>query len=108
MRSLIFAIVLAVGLAACGQPLADDRSQQRAEDPIEMFGPDDATMNAAIEQARAGLPRFWELFTAGDGSDFMLKVGFPTPDGGNEHIWVGDVQRAADGGLSADCPERAE
>lgn len=101
MRHLIVAIALAFSTVACGQPLADDRSQQRAEDPVEMFGPDDATMNAAIAEARAGLPRFWELFQAGDGSDFMVKVGFPTPDGGNEHIWVGDLQRAADGSLSA-------
>lgn len=102
MRHVIVAIALAFSTVACGQPLpAGDRAAERAADPIENFGPDDATMNAAIAEARASLPRFWEMFDARDGSDFMLKVGFPTPDGGNEHIWVGDIQRAPNGALSA-------
>lgn len=86
-------LALALALTACGQPAASN-------DPVETFAPDDAAMNAAIAEARAGLPRFWELYQTNDGTDFMLKVAFPTPDGGNEHIWVGDIQRT-DAGVTA-------
>ena len=90
---MILALALAIGLAACGQPLTE--AQQA--DPVHQFSAEDATMNAAIEEARRGLPRFWELHAANDGSDFMVKVGFPTTSGGHEHIWVGDIQRSAAG-----------
>lgn len=93
MRKL-FVLAVAVLLLGCGQPSA------RMQDQVERFGPDDATMNTAIEEARAGLPRFWELYDANQGENFMLKVGFPTPDGGQEHIWVDEIRREA-GGLSA-------
>jgi uncharacterized protein YegJ (DUF2314 family) len=98
MRTLFAAFALTIGLLACGQ--AQQQSQAAEDDPVEMFAPDDATMNAAIAEARAGLPRFWELFQNNDGADFMLKVGFPTPGGGNEHIWVSDIQRS-DAGITA-------
>ncbi len=90
------ALALAFGLFACGQP----QTQDNAQDRVERFAPDDAAMNAAIAEARAGLPRFWELLAANDGSDFILKVGFPTPDGGQEHIWVGQIERS-DSGVTA-------
>ena len=93
MRVFIGVVALALGLLACGQPQA----QSVSDDPVERFAPDDATMNAAIADARSGLPRFWELYQNNDGSDFMLKVGFPTPDGNTEHIWVGGIQRSATG-----------
>ncbi|MEQ1490252.1 MAG: DUF2314 domain-containing protein [Terricaulis sp.] len=93
MKNVLKTLIFALALVACGQP----QSVAVGEDRVEQFGPDDATMNAAIAEARTGLPRFWELFDAHDGSDFMLKVAFPTPDGGNEHIWVGDIERTPEG-----------
>lgn len=95
MRTLIL-LALAGLVLVCGQP----QTEAQAQDRVEYFESDDATMNAAIANARAGLPRFWELYGNREGSDFMLKVGFPASSGGNEHIWVSDVQRGANG-LSA-------
>lgn len=51
---------------------------------------DDAEMNAAITRARFNLPRFDSALASGnyDPGWYMLKVRFPTPRGGYEHIWL--------------------
>ena len=51
-------------------------------------------MIAAVEDARATLPKFWELKAANDPalSEFWLKVGLATYDDSLEHIWVEKIQ----------------
>ena len=57
-----------------------------------------AEMNAAISKARASLPTFWSSYDAPTASetDYSLKVRFPTPRSGEEHIWMAYVKRTAD------------
>jgi uncharacterized protein YegJ (DUF2314 family) len=84
-----------------------------AQDPIINYEKDDAAMNAAIAEAQATLPLFLAnvLDAEGNGSDLaLIKVGFPTIDGGDmdvEHIWVSPFARLGDGsfiGLLANEP----
>src|SRR5262245_43424651 len=75
------------------------------------FASDDKLMNAAIADAQAHLPYFWEHVASpaqGEG-DFTLKVGFPVQQGassGKEHIWVSDIEKTSSGyaGLLANEP----
>ena len=70
---------LAAGLAACGP-----------KDDLVFFSPDDAKMNAAIEQARKTLPIFWAKVDEHDPavSDVLVKVGLPNTHDSLEHIWM--------------------
>jgi uncharacterized protein YegJ (DUF2314 family) len=70
---------LAAGLAACGP-----------KDELVFFSPDDAKMNAAIEQARQTLPIFWAKVDGQDPavSDALVKVGLPNTHDSLEHIWM--------------------
>ncbi|WKA32151.1 YegJ family protein [Bradyrhizobium roseum] len=62
----------------------------------------DAEMNAAIAKARRTLPAFWASYDASRPSEtgHSLKVRFPKPTSGGEHIWVADVMKIADGRYS--------
>jgi uncharacterized protein YegJ (DUF2314 family) len=95
-----------VAMAALAVPAA-------AQDPIINYEKDDAAMNAAIAEAQATLPLFLAnaLDAEGNGSEMaLIKVGFPTTDGGGmdvEHIWVSPFARLEDGsfiGLLANEP----
>jgi len=67
----------------------------RKDDPVVNVEATDATMNAAIAEARAALPRFWALYE-GDpvvNATAGLKVGFPVKGGGHEHMWLNTIKR---------------
>ncbi len=54
---------------------------------------DDAEMNRAKEQARKTHQELVEALQAKDPdhSGYAVKKPFPTPEGGEEHIWISDV-----------------
>ena len=91
---LLAAIVAVFGPAATA--VAEDRS------PIVDLSPADAEMNAAIAKARATLPTFWASYEAPKPSEegHSLKVSFPKPRSGNEHIWMAEVKKLPDGRYS--------
>ena len=78
----------------------------RAQDPIISYDKDDAAMNAAIAEARATLPLFLARAFNDEGESWdeaLLKVGFPTVDGGEmdvEHIWVAPFAELEGGGFT--------
>lgn len=76
---VVAGVGLAVGLAAC-----------EPKDNLVFFSPDDAKMNAAIEQARQTLPVFWAKVDEHDPavSDVLVKVGLPNTHQSLEHIWM--------------------
>jgi uncharacterized protein YegJ (DUF2314 family) len=55
---------------------------------------DDPEMTAAIAQARATLPQFWDVFEKRERNetDFLLKVGI-TDKGETEYFWLKDIER---------------
>lgn len=78
-------IATAPAISACAQ--ADDL----------IISPEgDASIEAAITEARKTLPIFWGKFDAKpSGYDhFALKVGLPAGGGGEEHIWMNVVSRS--------------
>ena len=53
----------------------------------------------AIAKARASLSVFWASYDAPKPSEsgHSLKVGFPNPHSGGEHIWMMEVKRLPNG-----------
>jgi len=91
MRRIFIALAT---LALAVQPAFAQKDE--TPDPIVSYSDRDATMNAAIEEARRTLPHFFAEFDAAPADrrgDFSLKVGMPTEGGGAEHIWVSDLRR---------------
>lgn len=109
MRPLLVIIstaLLAVSTGASAQNQqrghGDDRSASRpqtsprpADDPVVEFSKDDVELNAAIKAARDTLPIFWTLFDTDPvvKDTGILKVSFPIRGGGNEHMWMKDLER---------------
>lgn len=60
--------------------------------------PENAAVNAAIEKARQTLPAFFARLKNPQPGDnrFQVKIRFPKPQGGGEHIWAGDIVRNGD------------
>jgi uncharacterized protein YegJ (DUF2314 family) len=73
--------------------IALSSSQTLADDPTIKFNTDDPAMNAAIQKARASLPKFWLKFTdhSIEEQGFNLKVRI-VDDNGSEHFWCGDIK----------------
>ncbi|MFP5448037.1 MAG: YegJ family protein [Alphaproteobacteria bacterium] len=96
MRPLLLAVCAGLMMTVAG--CAEARP---ANEEMVFTAEDDPVVLAATAKARETLPIFWRLHAANpEGySAFALKVGLPTVTPGNEeHIWVVDVVRDADGG----------
>lgn len=68
-------------------------------DPVTDFAVDDATMNAAQEDARESLPLFFGAVLDAQGygaAGTGLKVAFPVEGGGVEVIWVSPFLRQSE------------
>ena len=96
----VVAAAVAAVLAVLGSPTGVVRAQDRS--PIVDLSSGDPEMNAAIAKARSTLPTFWASYDAPKSSEtgHSLKVRFPKPRSGNEHIWMAEVKRTADGRYS--------
>jgi uncharacterized protein YegJ (DUF2314 family) len=97
MRAFVIGFALAA-LAACGQPAQQDEAGDTQS--VDTVAAEDPAVSAAIAEARASLPRFWELYTAQDAEAFWLKAGFPTANGGTEHIWLDQIASTPEGVIS--------
>lgn len=93
-------VAVAVAVSIFVAPPADARAEDRA--PIIDLDSGNAEMNAAIARGRATLPAFWASYDAPKPSEtgHSLKVRFPKPRSGGEHIWMADVKKTADGRYS--------
>ena len=94
------AAAVVAALAVLGALTSDVRAENRS--PVIDLGSGDAEMNAAIAKARGTLPTFWVSYDAPKPSEtgHSLKVRFPKPRSGGEHIWMADVKKTADGRYS--------
>lgn len=97
MRTLLVSLALLGFVAACGSnaPTEAPPAEQSQEDASPAAHA--AALQAATDEARAGLPRFWELQANNDGEAFWLKVAYATPDGGSEQIWLNRVRGGPEG-----------
>ena len=96
-----FVLVAAVTIfAVLGIPKSELRAQDRS--PVIDVQSGNPEMNAAIAKARATLPAFWAAYDAPKSSEdgYSLKVRFPKPGSGHEHIWMADVKKIGDGRYS--------
>lgn len=86
--------------AVLGIPKSELRAQDRS--PIVDVSSGNPEMNAAIAKARATLPTFWASYETPKSSEtgHSLKVRFPKPASGHEHIWMAEVKKTADGRYS--------
>lgn len=85
-------LLIAVLIAGC-LPLGAGAQLVEHEGPSDVIFIEsgNAEMEAAIEEARATLPHFWEHYSATEDLSVevhTLKVGFSTPEGDSEFIWV--------------------
>lgn len=94
-KQILWLVVsLLVLLSACN----DSKSTPAvgsSDDNVTYFDGNDQVMNKAIETAKQNFEQFEQAFVANQKSDkytdFAIKEGFPTKDGGVEHMWVGDL-----------------
>ena len=99
LRFFHIAAFLACATAAIATPAA-------AQDPVVEYGVGDATMEAAIAEARTTLPLFLANALNGEGVSVegaLVKVEFPTVEGSaaeSEHIWVMPFARTPEGGFA--------
>lgn len=102
---MLRAVALAALLIAAPLP-----AQNAEHDPIVNFQADDREMNAAKEEGRRTLPRFFNALAnpAAGESDFYLKFDL-TPDSDPEFIWADNIEIGGDTirGTLANAP-RAE
>ena len=94
------AVAVVAAFAGLGAPTADARAEDRS--PVIDVNTGDAEMNAAIAKARSTLPTFWACYDVPKPSEtgHSLKVRFPKPMSGGEHIWIAEVKKVADGRYS--------
>lgn len=79
-------ILAAALLAALAGPVA---VPAQAQDPTYDYRTGDPEMGAAIDAARASLPRFRTDFRERRGESFVVKVAIPIKGAdGREHIWM--------------------
>ncbi len=64
-----------------------------AEDPV-LRAQNQALLNRAMQKARDTIPDFVDSLQdpKPEYSGFAVKKGFPTRDGGTEHIWITELQ----------------
>lgn len=90
MRALLIALAVAM------TPIAASAQNAAPPDEIIDYATQDKAMNAAIAEARRTLPEFWRMHAQVGGDKASLKVAFPIPRGGNEHMWLGGIERDGD------------
>lgn len=70
-----------------------DIKQKIENDEVIQVASEDKQMNNAIEQSISSFEEFKKVFKQQNEGDesFAIKMRFDTPDGGGEHIWIGDI-----------------
>src|SRR5215469_1675164 len=81
MRGILI-ILLAISIVGC--------SRSKEDGNYSTVSADDPAMNAAIAKAKATVGDFVQAFHAQKPgtSKYCVKKPFPTPNGGEEHMWI--------------------
>jgi len=84
MKALLAILVTVTFLVTSGC------SRSKEGDNYTQVASEDAAMNAAIAKAKATSTDFVRAFHAGrpGTKDFFVKNPYPTPSGGQEHMWI--------------------
>lgn len=91
MRKLIIVAVILLIIVSCENKR--ERIQRDVEPEVLLVQPEDAGMNAAIENAKKTFQTNFHpalISKNPDFSNFAIKQRFDTQEGG-EHIWIGDI-----------------
>ncbi len=81
-------------------------------DPIVSYRGSDhalsAAMNRAVADARRTMSEFVSAYASGVGEKHMIKLPFPTGDGGDEHVWlaVTKLSKSTGEGIVINNPDR--
>jgi len=86
----LFLSFIAIALFSCQ---SNDIKQKIANDETIQVSQDDKAMNSAIAESKSTFDTFVTAFNNQGERDeaHAIKVQFKTPDGGGEHIWIGDL-----------------
>lgn len=82
---LILLSIITLSLVSCN-------NKSKNDDPVISVREDDNEINMAITKAKLAFGQFEKAFVENQKTDaysyFSIKEGFPTKDGGVEHMWV--------------------
>lgn len=82
---LILLSIITLSLVSCN-------NKSKNDDPVISVREDDNEINMAITKAKLAFGQFEKAFVENQKNDaysyFSIKEGFPTKDGGVEHMWV--------------------
>lgn len=79
--------VITLGITGCS-----NKSKNAEDENVTYVADDDKEMNTAINKARQSFDQFENAFLEKNSySGFVIKEGFPTRDGGKEHMWVSEL-----------------
>lgn len=94
LSRVMISLSVALTLAACS---AGPNATAERNDVAQVEA-DDSAMEAAKQEGRATLPRFFERLASPSANEdnFAVKLNL-TPDGEAEFIWAGDLQRSGQG-----------
>lgn len=95
MKHISFAL-LAIFFLSCQTNSVKDKIEN---DEVFEISAEDKEMNDAIKNSIKTFNEFEKAFNNKGTNDeaHAIKVSFETPDGGGEHIWVGDLFQKEDG-----------
>lgn len=95
---ILFSSILIIGLNACNTSPSGPVIKESGDGEKVYYyeGEQDKVMNAAIEQAKASFSNFEKAFEENRKSkkyiDFSVKQSFPVKAGGNEHMWITNIE----------------
>lgn len=98
---IVLITVIVLSLVGC--------SQNKEADNYKFVASEDATMNAAVEKAKATVDDFVRAFHAqkAGAKDYFVKKPYQTPTGGMEHMWI-EVLKEENGVLNGRIANDAE
>ena len=93
-RALAVLLVFNLSHLGCEKGSSSSSTRGDPRDPVVPFADEDADMNGAIQQARTSVDQFITALQkpAPTQSYFSVKKPFPTRRGGDEHIWLDNLQ----------------
>lgn len=87
---LILLCLISLGLTSCG-----NKNSSLENGNVTQVEDNDKEINQAIDKAKNTFDAFKKVFienqTTDKYTDFAIKEGFPTSDGGKEHMWVSEL-----------------
>jgi len=98
MKAITIKIILmSIILFSCNN-VKKEKTERENEPDVYNLEESDNGMNNAIEKAKQTFNKFETVFKNDTQklNYYSIKQSFPTPDGGSEHIWIGQINLVDD------------